>query len=168
MSDHTDQGSNDLLIGFVQGCGLIALHVLGFDSELQPDLCLSRFTLRIGELADESRLIAAFASRLRQISAYRARRSPYLIRQSVGFLFRKCLRYLKDLHRCIKGLLIDLQIPVRPDSFVHPGLPLARSPCHPVTVSPCQPHPSSVSFIFPKNLSATAPSSTRWSKVSET
>ena len=103
MSDHADQGAQDLVVTTVQDFCPLTVEVVAFDRELDPNLGFRNFSFRIGELTYESRLIAPLSPGFSQIRTNRARGPADLIRERVSLFSRKRLRQLKEFNRSGEG-----------------------------------------------------------------
>jgi hypothetical protein len=61
VSDRPDQGAENLVVRTVQDLCSVAVEVVAFDRELDPNLRFCSFAFRIAQLTDESSLIAPLA-----------------------------------------------------------------------------------------------------------
>src|SRR5205807_2030927 len=74
-----------------------------------------------------------------KIRADRSRRAPNLIGQRIRFILGKALGMLKDLHRSVKCLPVNLKITMSLNlaHILSPCLLVSLSPCLLVSLSPC-------------------------------
>ena len=127
--DHSNNRGDDLIISNVKLSSITAVQVATFHGEFQPDLCFRSFGLAVRELTDEGRLLATFSPCFSEIGTNAARRSPNLVRQRVDLFLREPPRQLKDAHRSIQRLPINLQIAMRLSFLSHPGTPSSPLEC---------------------------------------
>jgi hypothetical protein len=111
MVDHSNDLSQDLVASVIKFGEDLLSNIAVSKSNLDMDLGLGGFSLRVIKLRRKGSLVSPLSPRLCQIGAYRTRGSPNLIRQRVPLLDRKMLGQFENTHHQRHSSIVDVQFP---------------------------------------------------------
>jgi hypothetical protein len=111
MVDHFNDLSQDLVASVIKFGEDLLLKIAVSKSNLDVDLGLGGFSLRVTKPRHKGSLISPLSPGLCQIRAHRTRGSPDLIRQREPFLDWKMLSQFENTHYQRHSSLIDVQFP---------------------------------------------------------